>query len=242
MGRVGNVRKCKMCGKELSPDDITKGYQIEKDEYIEITGQDLEKAEAEVETSRTIQIMDFVEQDEIDPKFFDSPYYIVPGKNADHVYVLLREALKKTGKVGIAKLVFRDREHLAAIKPDGRAIMLDTMHFADEISESDDLKIPSESAKVGAKEITMAEQLVEMMTDEFNPEKYKDSYREALLEVIDKKAKGVKPKAHTKRQKEAVTNVVDIMSRLKASLEKSPTKRKTTTKGSRTRRRKTRAA
>jgi DNA end-binding protein Ku len=242
MGRVGNVRKCKMCGKELSPDDITKGYQIEKDEYIEITDQDLEKAEAEVETSRTIQIMDFVEQDEIDPKFFDSPYYIVPGKNADHVYVLLREALKKTGKVGIAKLVFRDREHLAAIKPDGRAIMLDTMHFADEISESDDLKIPSESAKVGAKEITMAEQLVEMMTDEFNPEKYKDSYREALLEVIDKKAKGVKPKAHTQRQKEAVTNVVDIMSRLKASLEKSPTKRKTTTKGSRTRRRKTRAA
>jgi DNA end-binding protein Ku len=243
MGRVGNIRKCKLCGKELSPDDITKGYEVDKDEYIEITDEDLEKAEAEVEAARTIQIMDFVEQDEIDPKFFDSPYYVVPGKNADHVYVLLREALKKTKKVGIAKLVFRDREHLAAIKPDGRAIMLDTMHFADEISEGDDLKIPSESAKVGAKEIAMAEQLVEMMSDEFDPEKYKDSYREALLAVINKKSTGVKTKGSTKRQKEtATTNVVDIMSRLKASLEKSPAKRKTTAKASPARRRKTRAA
>jgi len=219
-GRVGNVRKCKVCGKELAADDITKGYEVDKDEYVEITDEDFEKAAAVVEVERTIQIMDFVDQDEIDPKFFESPYYIVPGKNADHVYVLLRETLKKSGKIGVAKIVFRDREHLAAIKPDGRALMLDTMHFADEINDGDELKLPEANVKIDSKEIAMAEKLVDMMSDEFDPEKYKDTYREALLDLIDKKAKGISVKAKTKR-KEVSTNVVDIMSKLKASLEGS---------------------
>jgi DNA end-binding protein Ku len=245
MGRVGNVRKCKVCGRELSSDDIVKGYEVEKDEYVEMTDEDFEKAEAAVEGGRTIQIMDFVEQDEIDPKFFESPYYIVPGKNADHVYVLLREALKKTQKVGIARMVFRDREHLAAIKPDGRALMLDTMHFAEEINEGESLSIPAESAKIGVKELNMAEKLIDMMSGEFEPDKYKDSYREALLEVIEKKAQGQQIKA-TPRKKEVTTNVVDIMSKLKASLEEKPAPRRKTaakaTKVASARKRKKRAA
>jgi DNA end-binding protein Ku len=241
MGRVGNVRKCKVCGKELSPEDITKGFEVEKDEYVEMTDEDFKKAEAVVETGRTIQIMDFVEQEEIDPKFFESPYYIVPGKNADHVYVLLREALKKTKKVGIAKMVFRDREHLAAIKPDGRALMLDTMHFAEEINDGEGLQIPAQTAKVGAKELDMAEKLISMMSGEFEPDKYKDTYREAIMEVIEKKSKGQAVKVKTKK-KEVTTNVVDIMSKLKASLEGSGKRKTTTARSTPTRRRKSKAA
>ena len=241
MGRVGNVRKCKVCGKELSSEDITKGFEVEKDEYVEMTDEDFKKAEAVVETGRTIQIMDFVEQEEIDPKFFESPYYIVPGKNADHVYVLLREALKKTKKVGIAKMVFRDREHLAAIKPDGRALMLDTMHFAEEINDGEGLQIPAQTAKVGAKELDMAEKLIGMMSGEFEPDKYKDTYREAIMEVIEKKSKGQAVKVKTKK-KEITTNVVDIMSKLKASLEGTGKRKTTTARSAPARRRKSRAA
>jgi len=241
MGRVGNVRKCKICGKDLSPEEITKGFEIEKDEYVEMTDNDFKKAEAVVETGHTIRIMDFVEQEEIDPKFFESPYYIVPGKNADHVYVLLRDALKKTKKVGIAKLVFREREHLAAVKPEGRALMLDTMHFADEINDGDGLQIPAESTKASGKELDMAEKLIGMMTSEFEPDKYKDTYREAIMEVIEKKSKGQALKVKAKR-KEITTNVVDIMSKLKASLESTGKRKTTRTKSTPTRRRKTRAA
>jgi len=241
MGRVGNVRKCKICGKDLSPEEITKGFEIEKDEYVEMTDEDFKKAEAVVETGHTIRIMDFVEQDEIDPKFFESPYYIVPGKNADHVYVLLRDALKKTKKVGIAKLVFRDREHLAAVKPDGGALMLDTMHFADEINDGNGLQIPAESTKASGKELEMAEKLIGMMTSEFEPDKYKDTYREAIMEVIEKKSKGQALKVKAKR-KEITTNVVDIMSKLKASLESTGKRKTTAAKSTPTRCRKTRAA
>jgi DNA end-binding protein Ku len=226
MGRVGYVRKCKFCGKELSQDDIVKGFEVNKDEYVELTDKDFEKAEAAIETGHTIQIIDFVKQDEIDPKFFEAPYYIVPGKNTDHIYVLLREALKKTKMVGVARMVFRDREHLAAIKPDGRALMLDTMHFADEINEGDELDIPKETAKVNIRELEMAQKLIGMMSGKFNPDKYKDTYREALLDLIEK----VKVPA---KRKAAATNVVDIMSKLKSSLEKSGERKTTKAKAKR---------
>lgn len=227
MGRVGNQRVCKLDGKQLSPDEIVKGYEVAKDEYVVITDEDIKTAEESIETSRTIQISDFVDESEIDPRYFEEPYYIVPGKNADHVYVLLREALKKTKKVGIAKLAFRSREHLAAIKAEGRAIVLETMHFAAELTPIEDLGLPSEESKVGAKELSMAEQLIGMMASEFEPEKYKDSYREAMLAVIEKKSKGkeIKPSA---KKPAASTNVVDIMSKLKASLEATSSARKTT--------------
>ena len=235
MGRVGYVRRCKVCGRELEADDIIKGYEIAKDEYIEITDEDFEKAEAVIENSHTIQITDFVDQEAIDPKYYDSPYYVAPGKNAAHVYTLLRDALKKSGKVGIATLVFREREHLAAIKSDGRALMLDTMHFSDEINDGDELNLPPANTKVSPKELTMAQKLIDMMSGEFEPEKFKDRYREALMDVIDKKSKGIKVKTKTTRKRTA-TNVVDIMSKLKASLEGTG-KRKVATK-----RKKTRAA
>ena len=241
MGRVGNVRKCKLCGKELTQQDITKGFEVEKDECVEMTDEDFKKAEDSVETGHTIQIMDFVGLDEIDPKFFESPYYIIPGKNADHVYVLLRDALKKTKKVGVAKMVFRDREHLAAVKAEGRTLMLDTMHFANEIKDTEGLRIPAEGTKATGKELEMAEKLIGMMTSDFEPGKYKDTYREAIMTVIDKKAKGLSVKSKAKKPS-VTTNVVDIMSKLKASLESSNKRKPTKAKSTPAARKKSRAA
>src|SRR5207248_482231 len=159
MGRINNIRVCQVCSKEIPYDDLVKGYEYEKGEYVALKEEDFEKAA--VETSKNISIMDFVDVDEIDPMFFDTPYYLVPGKNADHAYVVLRETLKQSEKAGIAKVAFREREHLAAVKPHGRALMLDIMHFPDEITPASDLELPDEKADVKEKEIKLAEQLVE---------------------------------------------------------------------------------
>ena len=222
-GRINNVRVCQICGKEIPYDDLVKGYEYEKDEYVILTDEDFDKAAAE--TSRNISITDFVDVNEIDPMFFETPYYLVPGKNADHPYAVLRETLKETGKAGIARVAFREREHLAAVKPNGRALMLDIMHFPDEIKPGGELDLPAAKADVTAKELKLGEQLVESMTGKFDPKKYHDTYRERLEEIIDKKLKG-KP-VHVKvTKRKATTNVVDITALLRKSLSSSK-KRKT---------------
>jgi DNA end-binding protein Ku len=218
MGRINNVRVCQVCGKEVSYDDLVKGYEYEKGEYVALSDEDFEKAA--VETSKNISIMDFVDVDEIDPMFFDTPYYLVPGKNADHAYVVLRETLKQADKAGIAKVAFREREHLAAVKPHGRALMLDIMHFSNEITPASELELPTEKEKIQDKELKLAEQLVDSMSGKFDPKKYKDTYREELEEVIEKKLKG--KTIHVKAPKrKATTNVVDITALLKKSLKAS---------------------
>lgn len=224
LGRIHNKRVCDVCGEEVAYEDLVRGYEYEKDEYVPLEEADFEKIEAE--NSKTITITDFVAQEEIDPMYFDTPYYLVPGKNADHAYVMLREALQRTEKIGIGKVVFREREHLAAVKAQGRALMLDTMHFADEITPAEDLKLPAAKTNLKDKEIKLAEQLVEMMTGEFEPEKYKDTYRENLEALIESKLKGKRVRAKTTKKK-ATTNVVDIMSVLRKSLQNSEPKRKT---------------
>jgi DNA end-binding protein Ku len=223
LGRIHNVRICDACGKQVSYDDLVRGYEYEKGEYVPLEEEDFDKVEPE--NSKTITITDFVEPEEIDPMYFDTPYYLVPGKNASHAYVILREALKSKDKVGIARVVFREREHLAAVKANGRALMLDTMHFADEIRSEEDLKLPAET-KLKDQELKLAEQLVEMLTDEFDPKKYKDTYRENLEKLIDSKLKGITTRTKVSRKK-PTTNVVDIMSVLKKSLQSSEPKRKT---------------
>ena len=223
-GRIGYQKVCKVCGAELENDDIIKGYEYEKGEYVPLTDEDFDKVS--VESTKTINISDFVDQDEIDPMFFETPYYLVPGKNADHAYVLLREALKKSNKFAVAKVAFREREHLAVIKATGRALMMETMHFADEITDATELKLPEKDVKVGEREIKVAVQVVEAMTGHFNPEEYKDTYREALLELIEKKIKGEHIKS-TKRKAAPTTKVVDIMDKLKQSLKQVESKRRT---------------
>jgi len=222
MGRINNVRVCQVDGEEVPYDDLVKGYEYEKGEYVVLTDQDFEKAAAE--TSKSISITDFVDVEEIDPMFFETPYYLVPGKNADHAYVILRETLKQTQKAGIAKVAFREREHLAAVKPHGRALMLDIMHFPEEITAAGELELPAEKATVKDKELKLADQLVESMTAKFDPKKYKDTYRERLEEVIQKKLKGKSIRVKTSKRK-ATTNVVDITALLQKSLKASGKRR-----------------
>ena len=218
MGRINNVRVCQVDGKEVPYEDLVKGYEYEKGEYVVLTDEDFEKAAAE--SSKSISITDFVDIAEIDPMFFETPYYLVPGKNADHAYVILRETLKQTQKAGIAKVAFREREHLAAVKPHGRALMLDIMHFPEEITSAGELDLPAEKASVKDKELKLAEQLVESMTAKFDPKKYKDTYRERLEELIEKKLKGKPIHVKTTKRK-ATTNVVDITALLQKSLRAS---------------------
>ncbi len=218
LGRIHNVRVCDVCGKQVPYDDLVRGYEYEKGEYVALEEEDFDKIA--IESTKTIRVMEFVDQEEIDPMFFDTPYYLAPGKNADHVYALFREALKKSGRVGIAKVAFREREHLAAVKPHGKALMLDTLHFADEIAKTSGLDLP-EKLKVTEKESKLAERLIEEMSGKFEPEKYEDSYREGLIEMIEAKVKGKHGKTKKVAARKATTNVVDIMAKLKASLKAS---------------------
>jgi len=228
LGRINNVRVCQVDGEEVPYEDLVKGYEYEKGEYVVLTDEDFEKAAAE--TSKSISITDFVDVEEIDPMFFETPYYLVPGKNADYAYVILRETLKQTQKAGIAKVAFREREHLAAVKPHGRALMLDIMHFPEEITPASELELPGEKATIKDKELRLAEQLVESMTAKFDPKKYKDTYRERLEELIQKKVKGKPIHVKTAKRK-ATTNVVDITALLQKSL-KASGKQKTKTTAS----------
>lgn len=212
-GRIHNQRICDVCGESVEYADLVKGYEYEKDHFVTLTPDDFEKVN--IEKAKTIDILDFVDEEEVDPMFFDKPYYLVPEKNGKKAYILLREALKQSQKVGIAKLVFRTKENLAAIKAKGNALMLDTMYFASEIRDSKELKLPNEKNE-NKKELEVAKELIDQMTTKFDAEKYNDTYEENLRELIDKKIKGKEPKAKVKMKQ--TTNVIDIMSKLKASL------------------------
>jgi DNA end-binding protein Ku len=221
LGRIHNERVCEKCGKSISYEDLVRGYEYQEDKYIPLTKEDFEKVN--LESAKNISILDFVDPQEVDPMFFDQPYYLVPDKKGSKAYILLREALKETKKIGIAKLIFHTREHLAALKPNGNALMLDLMHFADEIKKPGELNLPTDHS-VNKKELQMAEKLVENMAGSFKSEKYHDTYRENMLKLIEKKLEGKEIKEKPKSK--AATNVIDIMSKLKASLEQSAGKRK----------------
>jgi len=216
LGRIHNVRVCDIDGEEVAYEDLVKGYEYEKGEYVAMEEEDFDRIA--IETNKNISIEDFVDQTEIDPMFFDTPYYLAPGKNAAHVYALFREALQKSGKVGIGKVAFREREHLAAIKPHGNALMLDTLFFADELSKTTGLDLPAKGTRITERERKLAEQLIAEMTTKFDAGKYRDTYREALLKMIEQKLKGKGGKARKVAARKATTNVVDIMSKLKQSL------------------------
>jgi DNA end-binding protein Ku len=226
LGRIHNVRVCDIDEEEVAYEDLVKGYEYEKGEYVAIEEEDFDRIA--IETNKNISIEDFVDQAEIDPMFFDTPYYLAPGKNAAHVYALFREALQKSGKVGIGKVAFREREHLAAIKAHGNALMLDTLFFADELSKTTGLDLPAKGSKITERERKLAEQLIAEMTTKFDPEKYRDTYREALLKMIEQKLKGKGGKARKVAARKATTNVVDIMSKLKQSLKATKPATRTT--------------
>src|SRR5579864_4173166 len=164
-GRINNVRTCSECNKKIPWDEIERGYEIEKGQYVVLTDEDFKRVN--VEATQSVDIVQFVDQKEINPMLYDTPYYLEPEKKGRRAYALLREALKKSGKVGIARVVMRTREHLAALKPDGNALVIEVMHWADEVVPPTDLEFPDEAAKLPANELKMATMLVETMTAHF---------------------------------------------------------------------------
>jgi DNA end-binding protein Ku len=214
-GRIHYKRVCDACGKDVPWEDIAKGYEYEKGDYIVLTDEDLKQAN--VEATQSIDIVQFVELTEIDPKFFEKPYYLEPEKKGRHAYGLLRDALAKSGKVGVARVVIRSREHLAALKPNGPALMLEIMHFADELVDVEDFNMPDPKEAAPPNEMKAAQMLIGSMTSPFKPEEYKDRYREDVLTMIEARAKG-KPSKKAVKKPVSASNVVNLMDVLQRSL------------------------
>ena len=236
-------------GEEVPWKEIVKGFEYSKGSYVVIDEDDIRKAAPA--STETVEIEAFVQRDEIDPMFFEKPYYLVPTKKAEKGYVLLREVLAKTGKVGISRVVIRTRQYLAALSPRGDALMLDLMRFPQEIVKADEFTLPtgtSKSYRVTPQELGMATQLIESMSRKWDPDDYKDEFRAQLRKIIDEqiaRQTGKKVRAHKKEEAApaaATTNVVDFMELLKRSLDKGgkgAKGRKTAAKEKRSRQRKT---
>jgi DNA end-binding protein Ku len=212
MGRVRQKRVCEIDGEEVTYEHIVKGYEYEKDHYVVITDDDLDKVP--VESSRAIDIVQFVELDEIDPILFKKSYYLVPDETGAKAYALLRKALSEESKVGIAKVSFRDKEHLAALRFKDNVFVLETMFWPDEIRAADFETVDGES-KVRGQEVEMAKSLIENLTEPWNPDAFKDDYREALMEIVEKKVAGEEIEFAPET---APAKVVDLMEALKASV------------------------
>jgi DNA end-binding protein Ku len=209
------ARICREDGDEVPYDEVVKGYEYKKGDYIVLSQEDLKKAD--VKRTRTIEIKQFTDEDEIDSRYFERPYYLEPDKGGERAYALLRDALEKSGKVAVAKYAMRARDNMGIIKPLGKALVLIQMRFPADLRDSGDLKFPQEKAK--PEEIKMALALIDQLNKHFIPEDWHDTYTEELEDIIEEKAKGHKPKAHGKEPKD--TKVKDLMSTLKASLDKS---------------------
>lgn len=215
------VKVCKDEGEEVSMAEIVKGYEFERGRYVVITDEDFERASPR--KTKTIDIIDFVCVDEIDSIYFEKPYYLEPDKGADKPYSLLREALERSKKVGIAKYVLRNREQLGVIKPMDDMIVLDQMRFAGEIRKPEGLKLPD--VEVQKREMDMAMALIEQLTEDFKPDKYHDTYQDELLRVIHEKVEGKEPEAGEPAP-EPMGAAPDLVALLKASLEEPPKKEK----------------
>ena len=228
---VNYKRVAEKDGKEVSWDQIVKGYEYEKGKYVVLKDEDFERVD--LEATQTVDIQDFVHQEEIDPIFFYKPYYLEPQKGGDKAYVLLRDALKDSGKVGIAKVVIKTREYLAGVKPEDGVLVLELMHFADELADPGKLHIPKK-IEVGKREINMAKSLIDSMSSKWNPEKYKDDYRQALMEVIEEKVEaGGKEIEEKPKKAPKPTKVIDLVSVLQKSLERTGAKQTATAKSRR---------
>jgi DNA end-binding protein Ku len=203
--------------KEVTADQIVKGFEYERGRFIVLKEEDF--AKVRIESTHSIDITDFVDLGQVDPKFFYKPYFLEPQKGGEKAYALLHKALAGTGKIGIAKVVISNREYLASVKPDGLFLVLDLMHFASEILAPQELKNGSSTA-ITDKELKMAQSLVESMSTPWEPEKYRDEYRNAVMEMIEEKAQH---KEVTKKAAPAVraTNVVDLVKVLQESLNRN---------------------
>jgi len=208
-------------GKEVPWKDIVKGYQYSKGDYVILTDEDFEKVD--IHKSKSIEISSFVDRDEIDPIYFDKPYYLEPDKEAGKTYELLVQALKKSNKVGVAEFVLRDREHLCILKPEGNVLILNQMRYESEIKPSSNLEIPK-GADISEKEMKMAQTLIDSMSDKFDAGDYRDDYINGLKKIIEAKKHHKSVKSPAKAPK--ATKSSDLMEELRKSLEASSRKAK----------------
>ena len=213
-GRIKMKRTCSVCGEEVTWDEITKGYEYEKDHYVVLSEEEIERG---TQTTRSIDILKFVPADEIDPIYWKNPYYLVPEQTGAKAYALLRKALGDDGYVAIAKVAFRDKEHLATLRLRDNVFVLETMFWPDEIrpAEFDEIEISDE---IRPQELKMAQSLIENMTDHFDPDEFHDDYRERLEEVVQAKIEG---KEIAVVEDAGTATVVDLMEALKASVEQT---------------------
>ena len=214
--------------KEVASAEIVKGYEIEKGKWVTLKDEDFEKVR--IESTHSVEITDFVEQAQINPKFFYKPYFLEAQKGGEKAYALLHKALADTGKIGIAKVAISSREYLAAVKPDGLFLILELMHFANEVLEPETLKSGADK-EVSARELEMAKALIDSMTTDWEPTKYKDQYQHAVMEMILEKAQQKQPSGKPLAPR-PTSNVVDLLAVLQESLSKAGARKKEPPKSS----------
>ena len=223
MSPVRYERVCQADGEPVPWSDIVKGYEYTKGKFVVLTDQEIKAAA--LESSKTLEILDFVKQEEIDSRYFETPYYVVPTKGGEKPYALLREAIRESGAVGIGKLTIRQKQHLAGIKVVGDAIVLEMMRFASELVDPTEYAFPKADV-VRPPELKMARELINNLADRFDPAKYTDEYREQLMKVIRAKMKGKKIVVSETTGAPADAKVLDLMARLRASLDEQKGKRR----------------
>jgi DNA end-binding protein Ku len=227
-------RVCRRDGKPVSWEEIVKGYEYTKGHFVVLTKDDFETAA--LEKSRTVDILEFVNGEEIDDRFFEQPYYVAPTQGAERAYATLREAMRKRKLVGIASIIMRESQHLAALEVEGDALVLTMMRFAEELVDDKPLNLPDRST-VRDKEMQLATTLVESLTGKWEPKKYHDEYRANLMRVIEAKIKGKRPELEEVSATPGGAEVVDLMERLRKSLKLSAPRARKSSKTSKTKRR-----
>lgn len=222
---VNYKRVAQVDGKEVPWDQIVKGYEYEKGKFVVLKDEDFKRVD--LEATDTIDIVDFVELSQINPIFFNRPYYLAAQKNGAATYALLRQVLSESNKAGIAKVIIRTRQHLAAVKANGNLLVLELMHFADDLIDPASLHLPAGKKTIGRREVEMAKTLVNQMTEDWNPERYTDEYKSAVMKLIDRKIKaGGKELPGEPHHEKRPTNVIDLAAVLKQSLAEAQPKTK----------------
>ena len=216
--RIRHRRVAEGTDEEVPYEKIVKAFEITPDRYVPLTKDEMSALAPE--KTRAIDVQDFVDLEEIDPIYFDSPYYLGPADGAEKAYSLLAKALQDSGKVAVARFVFRNKEHLAALRANGGVLTLTTMRFADEVVPPDELDdvLPTKQPKVAKREVEMAEQLIESLTRDFDPSLYRDEYREELLALIERKAEGKDIVAGEAAEEPKATKAPDLMAALEESI------------------------
>ncbi|MCA1054479.1 Ku protein [Rossellomorea aquimaris] len=218
---------CPVCDEELDQSDIVKGYEVTKGKFIVLEEEEL-NAIKETNAEKTVEILDFIKMEEIDPIFFDRSYFVSPNDTGKKAYTLLRKALVSSGKVGIAKITMRSKEQLSVVRVYNNTLVMETIHYPDEVRPSKDVPNVPEEDEVSGKELETATMLIEQLTTEFNPEQYHDEYRERLSQLIESKQTG--DKVVTAKEKAPKENVSDLMAALQASIDSSKPEKKKETK------------